>query len=560
MLGTHMRPLLVFSLFINLLMLTGPLFMLQIYDRVLVSGSLPTLGVLLLLVIGLYAIMGVLEVARGTLMVHAFGAMDARLSSPAFLASLERSRALQPEAAAQPLRDLERVRQFVVSPAALAFFDLPWLPLFLVAVALIHPLLGLLGLVGAGALFAIALWASAASRPGLRAVQEGAAMRDARIGSATRNHDAVAGLHMTDALNTRFGHDHAAYHRSQRRLGETLAVGGSVLKVSRLLIQSLVLALGASLAIAGHISAGAIIAASIVVARALQPIEGVVQNWRGVTAAWSAYTRLKPLIAGIDDDAPSRISLPAPRKTVQVDDISVGPPGADHATIHDIGLRCAAGEAIGIVGHSGSGKSTLARALVGVWPVLGGEVRLDGAALEQWPARDLARHIGFLPQDVELFSGSVAQNIARFRDEGDAPVIAAARAAGCHGLITALPDGYNTAVGANGRAVSAGQRQRIALARALYGDPFLIVLDEPNSNLDGEGDAALARAIHAAKERGAVVVVIAHRPSALQAVDRLCLLEDGRLTQDGPRDAVLRAIMSRATGRRVDVPSSGGGA
>ncbi len=544
-----------FSMIINLLMLTGPLFMLQIYDRVLVSRHVETLLALFLLVIGLYVAMALLEVVRARILSRIAARLDDAAGRTSFLRTVLGS-GMAADAAHDAVRDLDRVRQFVSSSAMAGLFDTPWLPIYLAIVYLIHPALGLLATGGALVLLAIALVTDRVTRPLVREAGVLSAERSAMVASGRRGAEALGGMGMEGAIGRVWDRLNARFVDATARAGDAVGLSAVLSKTFRLFLQSAMLALGAYLAIGGAISAGAMIAASIIMARGLQPVEMAVQNWRHMLSAHQSYTRLK--LATAEVPAPRQVALPAPREALRVENLSVAPAGSAAPTLTGVSLSVAAGEALGIIGHSGSGKSTLARAIVGVWPAAEGGVSLDGAPLAQWTAR--GRHVGYLPQDVELMDGTVADNIARFEEDApDEAVIAAARAAGCHDLILGLPDGYATRLGDGGRTLSAGQRQRIALARALYGDPFLLVLDEPNSNLDGHGDTALNRAILGAKERGAAVVVVAHRPSALSAMDRLALIENGALTECGPRDKVLKALMQRSAAANPAAEATGAG-
>ncbi|WP_119462593.1 type I secretion system permease/ATPase [Rhodospirillaceae bacterium SYSU D60014] len=534
----------LFSGMINILMLTGPLFMLQVYDRVLASRSVPTLVVLLGLVAVLYAFQGALDFIRSRLLLRIGNRLDRWLSDLVFDASTTMAlRGRKGGDGQQPVRDLDQLRQFLGGQGPVAIFDMPWMPLYLVIVFLFHTWLGILSVIGVFVLCTFALLTEFATRgPTKIAVEKGAA-RNALTEAARRNIEVVTALGMTPAMKQRWVAAHGAFLDSGRSASD--AAGGltAASKTFRLLLQSLTLAAGAYLAIQQEISAGAMIAVSIISSRALAPIELAIANWKGFVSARQSYRRLGDLAAALlrDED---RLVLPPPTSRLEVENLAVAPPGQQRPTLTGVIFSLAAGEAVGVIGPSGSGKSTLARALVGAWPGSKGGVRLDGAALDQWAPHELGRHIGYLPQDIELFDGTVAENIARFRpDWTSEEVVAAATYAGAHDLIVRLPEGYGTRLGDGGIALSAGQRQRIALSRALYGDPFLIVLDEPNSNLDAEGDAALTGAIRAARERGRIVVVIAHRPSALVAVDRVLVLADGRQQSFGPKEEVLGRVL-----------------
>lgn len=534
-----------FSCVVNILMLTGPLFMLQIYDRVLTSRSVPTLIALTALVIGLYVFMGIIDLVRYRVLTRVGHRFDEAVGRSAFLAQISAPVLAGPLAAkSEPVRDVDQLRQFFSTPGVTALFDMPWMPLYIGIVFAIHPLLGWLAVGGAVVLFIIAFVTDRVARPAVKTSGEFSAQRNAVVSSGRRNAEVLHGMGMLGAVGTLWDTMNERFLAANARAADIVGLSSVLSKVFRLFLQSAVLALGAFLAIQEIISPGSMIAASIIMARGLQPVEMAVQNWRQMLGAQQAYRRLKQLFER--PSAPEQIDLPAPHRELAVDAVSVVPPGTRTPTLFDVRFAVPAGTALGIIGQSGSGKSTLARALVGVWPAVRGAITLDGAPLPQWKPDALGRHLGYLPQDVELFEGTIAANIARFSPTAsDEKVIAAARTAGCHDLILSFKDGYATAIGDQGATLSAGQRQRIALARALYDDPFLIVLDEPNSNLDGYGDSALNRAITLAKQRGAIVVVVAHRPSALSATDKLCLIENGRMADFGDRDEVLKKVMRR---------------
>lgn len=536
--------IMLFSCVINILMLTGPLFMLQVYDRVLTSRSISTLTALFILVIALYLFMGVLDLVRSRVLTRVGHRLDAALGRDAFLSAIAAPAARTTGPKSDPVRDVDQLRNFLSSNGVTALFDMPWLPIYIGIVFLVHPSLGLLATAGALVLFVIALFTDRAARPLLRSSGSLAVERNGIVAAGARNSEAIVGMGMQSAMGGVWDRVNDQFLAANARAADTVGLSSVASKVFRLFLQSAVLALGAYLAVMEVISPGAMIAASIIMARGLQPVESAVQNWRQMLAAQQAFRRLKE--SASRPLPPTLLDLPAPTRAVQVENLTVVPPGSVTPTLIDVRFSARAGAAVGIIGPSGSGKSTLARALVGVWPAARGAVLLDGAPLIQWSEDARSRHIGYLPQDVELFNGTIAENIARFKpDATDESIVAAAQTAGCHELILSFKDGYTTMIGDGGRALSAGQRQRIALARALYGDPFLIVLDEPNSNLDGYGDSALNRAISLAKSRGAVVIVVAHRPSALSATDTLVLFENGRLIDHGPRDDVLQKVMRR---------------
>lgn len=544
--GFPLLALGLLSLATNLLVLTGPLFMLQVYDRVLASRSVPTLVALFALVAGTYAFLALLDLLRSRMGVRFAEALEASIARDVFRASLRVG--LTPLGLARPdaVRDLDSIRSYVGGPGPLALFDLPWLPVYLAIVFLFHPALGWLAT--AGALVATLLLVINERLSGRPTTEAAAAMahRQSLAEDARANAEPLLAMGMLDDVTTRWQARPAALAEVQSRASDIGALYTSVTKSFRLLLQSAVLALGAYLVIRGELSAGLMIAASIVTSRALAPVEQVVAQWRGLTSARQALRRIEMLLATQPSAIP-RLSLPDPQFTLEVRHFAAGPDLQRPPLVAGVTFTLAAGEAMGVLGLSGSGKTSLARGLVGIWPVLQGEVRLDGSELDHFDPIQLGRRVGYLPQNVGLFDGTVAENIARFRPNADsAGVLQAAQLAGVHELITGLPDGYDTRIGARGAALSAGQRQRIGLARALYGDPFLLVLDEPNANLDFAGDGALTTALAAAKGRGAVVIVIAHRPSAIAVCDKLIYLVNGRQSAFGAKEEVLRQVTAPA--------------
>lgn len=540
------RPLLVraavFSAAVNLLMLTGPIYMLQLYDRVLASRSLPTLAVLTLLIVGLYGAMGLLDFVRTALIARAAARFDARLSEAAFNAAVEGSRYSAGQAGEAPLKDLRTIRQTVGSSAITTFFDAPFAPLYLLLVFMMHWALGVTALAGAAALVALAIMNERTSRAALKTALDSGTAGDAAIAAIMRNAAAADAMGMRGALKDIWLTHAAKAQLSNAEAGDLINTFGAATKSGRMLLQSLILGVGAVLVIAQQTTPGVMIGASIITGRALAPVEQAIGQWRVFGAAIAAWKRLEKFLAAAPKQG-GKLSLPPPKGYLRLDRVFVQPALAKKPIVKGVNLELKPGEALGIVGPSGAGKSTLARAMVGVERVVSGGVRLDGADLMTWPRDEVGRHIGYLPQEAELFAGTVARNIARFDGTAtDAEIVAAAKAAGAMDLILGLPDGFETEVGERGQRLSVGQRQRIGLARALFREPALVVLDEPNSNLDAEGDVALSNAILAAKQRGAAIVIVAHRPSAIAHVDRLLMLVDGEPRAYGPRDEVLAKI------------------
>jgi ATP-binding cassette subfamily C protein len=530
----------------NILMLSGAMFMLEIYDRVLPSRSLPTLVGLVVLVAGLFTALGILDTIRGRILARIGGALDEALSGRVYdtLVRLPLRIGGRSEGN-QPLRDLDAIRAYLSSLGPVALFDLPWIPLYLAVCFAFHPLIGVTALAGAIILIALTLLTEMLLRAPYKAATEAAIARNSLAEASRRNAEALTAMGMVGRMAKRWGDANRQYMSNQGRASDVSGGLGSIAKVLRMMLQSGVLAVGAYLVIYQEASAGIIIAGSILSARALAPVDLAIAHWKGFVAARQSWQRLNKLLAVLPaQTAPMKLQSPAHRLTVE--NVSAAPPGVQKIVAQDIGFKLEAGQGLGIIGPSGSGKSSLARLLVGVWQPVRGKVRLDGAALDQWSPDALGRHIGYLPQDVELLAGTVAQNIARFEPEPDTEaVIAAAKAVGVHDLIVRLPSGYDTPVGEQGSALSAGQAQRVALARAVYRDPFLVVLDEPNSHLDSEGDEALTSAILGVRERKGIVIVIAHRPTAIAGVDQILVMNQGRLQTIGPKDEVLSKVLQR---------------
>lgn len=537
----------LFSGVINVLALTGAIYMLQVYDRVLPSRSIPTLVGLTILMMLLFCANGLLDLIRTRIMARIGLRIEEELRDPVFAAMQQTSLSGWGEGdGLQPVRDLDRIRVFLSGMGPAALFDLPWIPVYLVVIFLLHPLMGWFAVAGAMMLIAITYATELLSRNPATRVVRSLNLRVALGGAVGRNAEAVRAMGIAPHLHKRWRELSHLHLADQIKASDAIGGMGVISRVIRLLLQSGILGLGAYLVIQGEVTGGAIIAGSIVMSRALAPIETVIQHWRGFVEARQASQRLRTFFL-MGNHASGVTRLPAPCKSLAVENVSVAPPGQSKPTITGVSFRVQAGDALGIIGPSGSGKSTLARALVGVWQPAGsgGAVRLDGASLDQWPAPELGRHIGYLPQDLQLFEGTVAENIARLDTAAsDAAIVAAAQDAGAHAMIVAMPDGYQTRMGANGAGLSAGQRQRIALARALYGKPFLVVLDEPNSNLDSAGDAALSAAIKTIRERGRIAIVIAHRPSALANIDRVLAMAGGQVQALGAKDDVLRKVLA----------------
>ena len=529
---------------LNLLTLASSLYMLEIYDRVLPSRSIPTLVGLTLLIVMLYVFYALFDILRGRLLLRIGCALDEGLNGKVFQAIL--SGPLQAKNAGeglQPMRDLDQVRGFLSGSGPGALFDLPWIPLYLGLCFLFHFWIGATALIGTIVLVALTILTERLTKKPSAAASGAAAHRISIAEVGRRNAEAVHAMGMGGEMGALWKVVSDEHRRQHQRAAEVAGGFSSTSRVLRMLLQSIVLGVGAYLVVQQEATAGVIVASSILTSRALAPVDLAIGNWKGFVRARQGWGRLTEMFEA-QPSATVALSLPAPTELITVEAASVSPPGGQRLTASNVSFVLRAGQGLGVIGQSASGKSSLARMLVGVWQPLTGTVRMDGSSLRHWRPEELGHHVGYLPQEVELFSGTVAANVARFRSDATAErIIEAAKAAGVHELIQRLPEGYQTQIGERGTALSAGQRQRIALARALYGNPFLVVLDEPKSNLDAEGEQALTDAIFQVRRRGGVVVVIAHRPSALTAVDQVLVMADGRVQAFGPKDEVLSSCL-----------------
>jgi len=547
----------------NVLMLTGAMFMLEVYDRVLPSRSVPTLIGIAILAGGLYMEQGLIDLIRGRLLVRIGSALDEAVSGRVFDTILRLPmKAARASDGLQPLRDLDSVRSFLSGLGPIALFDLPWLPLYIGICYVLHPWLGYTALGGAIILAALTLLTEVLTRRPTKAAASFAAARSELAQAGHRNAEAIVAMGMAGRMVHRWAEANRQYMAGQLGASDVVGGLGAVSKVLRMVLQSAVLGVGAFLVIRQEATAGIIIAGSILAARALAPVDLAIAHWKAFAACRQSWGRLNKLLALLPPEQAPML-LPAPREKLTVESASGAPPGSSKLILQDVSFKLERGSGLGVIGPTGSGKSSLARLLVGVWQPVRGKVRLDGCTFDQWSSEVLGTHIGYLPQDVELLGGTVAQNIARFEPDADPQaIVAAAKAAGVHDLIIELSEGYETQVGERGETLSAGQAQRIALARALYRDPFLVVLDEPNSNLDAAGDEALTRAILGIRARGGIVVVIAHRPSAIAGVDLVLVLKQGRVQAFGPKDEILSKVLQRdaPAPRPLKVVSDMGGA
>ncbi len=544
----------LFSAVINILMLAGPLFMLQVYDRVLSSGSFPTLAALSLITALLYGVIGLLELARSRIISRVGAEIDQRLSDRIFEASLRKSLASQ-GAAGPALRELDSFRQFISGPAPLTFFDTPWTPIYLIVIYMTHWALGVAATIGTIILLGLAWVSEQRGRQPLMEASRTVAKSLEMAETGQRNAEVITGMGMMSAYRDRWQALNGEGLGWQLLAADRLGGMSAVTKTMRLLLQSFMLAIAAGLAITGAISSGSIIAATIIFGRALAPVEQIIGHWRGFIKARESYFKLEDILT-YAPPVRDRTQLPRPKGVLEVVNVRVAAPESRNVILNGISFEARPGQMLAVIGPSASGKSTLVRTIVGLWPSLSGAVLLDGARLDQWHPEDLGAYVGYLPQNVELFAGTVRQNIARFRDDAsDEQIIEAAQQAHAHELILGLPKGYETELGNYGTYLSGGQRQRIALARALFGEPPLVVLDEPNSNLDRPGDEALSSAIDGMRLRGQTIILVSHRVQAIGKADLLLFIEKGQQRAFGPRNEVMK-LFQGASPQRPDARSN----
>ncbi len=548
----------IFSFFVNLLVLTGPLFMLQVYDRVLASRSEPTLLVLVILIVLLFTVMGILDHMRARIAARIGARFQADFDIRVFRAVLDRTTlAAQGVSAANGMRDLDAVQRVLSSPAVFAVFDIPWTPVFVFIIFVFHPWMGWLAVVGGLILIALTWLNQRNTRKHQEQALNASRQSEEMTATLQRESDTVRALGMRNSAAVRWQQLRDAALEANIRYSDSNGFYAVTSKTFRVFLQSAILAIGAWLVLRNEINAGAMIAGSILIGRGLAPIESAIGQWSLVQRAIQGWKNLGELLDKVPPDE-VRTTLPKPRALLRVEQVTALPPGEKAATLRMLSFELPPGQALGVIGPSGSGKSTLARILTGVWPPAGGKVRLDGAALDQYGPDHLADHVGYLPQDVMLFEGTIAENIARLQVNPDPErVVAAAKKAAAHEMILHLPNGYDTRLPPSGARLSGGQKQRIGLARALYGDPALLVLDEPNSNLDAEGSMALNLAIRNLKAEGRSVVIMAHRPAAIEECDMILILDGGSRVAFGPRDEVLRAHLRNAA--QLVPPANAGG-
>lgn len=530
----------VFSALVNLLMLVSPVYMLQMYDRVLTSASAETLLLLTLIAVFLLACFGMLEWVRQRLMQRIGLALGLNMANDVLSSAFRSNLANQGQAASQPVRDIDSIRQFMGSPTIFAFFDIPWTPVFTAVIFMFHPLMGAVAVFGALVILTLGILAEFRSRLPMRAAAMEGLQSHQLLESSMRNSDALKAMGMFDGLLSRWQGRHRRSASFHSAASGRLSVLLSATKAFRFSVQVGILGTGAYLVLAGDLTPGMMIAGSIIMGRALAPIEQGIGAWRGFVGARQAWRRVNALLENFGaEDAGPPTELPRPSGKVEVENVTAVPPGTETPVVRGVSLVLEPGSITGLIGPSGSGKSSLASVLMGVWPPTDGAVRLDGAEISGWPDHLRLKHFGYLPQTVELFDGTVAENISRLEEPDDEGVIGAAQRAGCHEVVMRLPQNYTTPIGAGGRGLSAGQRQRVALARALYGDPAYVVLDEPDSNLDTEGQEALAQVLDTLRERGVTTVLITHNVRLLRRVDRIGVMNEGQLANFGPRDEVL---------------------
>lgn len=548
-----------FSFFTNLLMLTPSIYMLQLYDRALGSRNPTTLLMLTVMALGLLALMSLLEWIRSMVLVRVGARLDLDINQRIFNATFERNLRQAGQNPAQALHDLASMRQTLTGAGIVALTDAPWMPIYLIVIFMMHVELGVFALVGVLVLVTLAVVNERVSAGPLGEAQKLSMAAGAQANNNLRNAEVIEAMGMLPAIRGRWFQLHQKFLEQQALASDRAGMLTALTRFARISMQSLALGYGALLAIEGAITPGMMIAGSILVGRSLAPVEALIGNWKALVSARSAYKRLGELLSVYPARAVG-MPLPRPLGEVVVEGAATAAPGSKTLILRNVNFKLQAGEVVAVIGPSASGKSTLARLLVGVWPTLAGSVRLDGSEIFKWNKDELGPYLGYLPQDIELFGGTVAENIARFGEIDSEQVLAAAQAAGVHDLILLLPNGYDTPLGEAGSALSGGQKQRIGLARALYGDPALIVLDEPNSNLDDLGEAALAETIRRLKAKKRTVVIVTHRVTTLAVADSILVLQEGTVKAHGPRDQILAAMRSASAPNATNAPNAGSAA
>jgi PrtD family type I secretion system ABC transporter len=548
--GGAMAIIMGFSLAINLLMLASPLYMMQVFDRVLTSRSGDTLVMLTIITVLALAILAVLDGIRAQMLVRIGNWLDDRLGPTVFSGALRVALRSDPARAAQGMRDLATARGFLTGPGVMPLLDAPWSPIFIIALFTLHPLLGLIGVIAAAILFALAVLNEVLTKSPLRHATMAASKTQQRAESALRNAEVIRAMGMAEGVLRLWRRDADTTNEAQLAAGTRGGVILAVTKFIRLLVQTVILGAGAWLVLQHEASPGAMFASSFLLSRALAPVENAIGTWKSLVTARLAWQRLEELVAILPAEERG-MELPRPSGELAVERLVFVPPGADEPTLRGVQFELAPGEVLGIIGPSAAGKSTLARIIAGSWTPTAGKVRLDGADIQVWHDSNGSHHIGYLPQDIELFAGTVRDNIARLGDAGPSAIIEAAKLVGLHEAIMRLPRGYNSEIGEAGLKLSGGQRQRIGLARAIFGRPRLVVLDEPNASLDSEGEEALHKAIASLKQAGTTVVMIAHRPSVLGLADKLLVLRNGMMEAYGSRADVIAKLNAVSPARQV---------
>ena len=532
----------LFSGVINLLTVVPAIYMMQVFDRVMASRNEMTLLLLTLLALGLFLLSSLVEWIRGQVMIKMSVGIDLDLGERLFGVAFQKSLKEHNANPAQVLSDLNMLRQFLTGSALIALLDLPWMPIFLIVTGLLHPWLGLFTLLGALILFCLAIWNEHATRKGLDEANQISVHSSKYVNSTLQNAEVIQAMGMLGNLQKRWAGMQQRLIGAQTSASDQAARISTITRLVRTAWQSLAMGVAMLLILEGQITGGVMMAAGFLISKAMLPAEQAISSWKQLDNAKASYRRLCQLLEEFPRKV-ERMSLPAPTGAIRIERLVVTPPGSKRPAANGIDIALHKGEVLAVIGPSASGKSSLARAIVGVWPPSYGSVRLDGAEIGQWPSEDLGPHIGYLPQDIELFDGTVAENISRFGEADSTKIIEAATLAGIHEMVLRFPQGYDTPLGPGGLGLSGGQKQRIALARALYGKPALVVLDEPNSNLDDAGESALVAAIDALRKHGSTVILVTHRPSVLAVVDKLLVLQDGTQKMFGPRDQVLKALL-----------------
>ena len=534
----------LFSMFINILMLVPPLYMLQLYDRVLGSRSQDTLIMLTLIVVVLFITMGLLEVVRSRVLVRVGNKLDSMLSQRIFDSLFELERKAPGRSSSMPLNDLTQVRQFMTGNGLFAFFDAPWMPIYIIVLFIFHPAFGFFAIFAAIVLVGITIANEYSTKDKLAEANNLSRASTIYVDSNIRNAEVVNAMGMRNNISKVWADKYYGFLNAQNIASDSAGVWSNLSKSLRVMFQSLILGLGAYLAINMEVTPGMMIAASIIMGRALAPLDLIIGSWKGFSSARSSYERIEGLLNDFPKDK-EYMQLPAPKGEITLENVVVIPPSGTVPSLKGISMKIEKGDVVGIIGPSAAGKSSLARVMLGLWPLTNGVARIDKADISQWDREDLGKYVGYLPQDIELFEGTVSQNIARFGEVEPEKVVEAASKAGVHEMILKLNEGYDTKIGPGGASLSGGQRQRIGLARALYNNPVFIVLDEPNSNLDDVGEAALVEAIKTLRAGGTTVVIITHRTNVLQATNKLALINNGVLELYGNTNDVLNAIAQK---------------